>query len=621
MDDICNYAGHQFHIPVMGTGFTIDTPLRVARFGISSVISLVDDVLIEKVRRYHALREGEPYEAIRNNHPDSRAARITAYLNLVGRLVERQVEALKTAPFESGSEIQRFFELLPDTPLRRLYLEMQSASVQSERQRLQALLRTRIQPGSIDVNIMTKLDCARYRRGVQLPPEFNDGMAALRGYAQSELRSAIVFSAGLNQRLYTYMSEFPDFFPDTDGKLKKRIILKVSDYRSAAVQGRFLAKRGLWVSEFRIESGLNCGGHAFPSGGQLLGPILEEFKQKREEVAQLLWNTCVESWKAKNVCIPDARLAIRVTVQGGIGTAAEHSMLISRYGVDATGWATPFLLASDVTAVDAKLLDQLLDCQPEDVYLSDSSPIGMPFWNFRASPSEEARRKRAADGHPGSPCPKGYLRFTVSSSGTPLCMASHDYQHQRLAVLKEQAPKLTEAQVEKVIGKSCICHELGGSALRKYGLNSSVTPAICPSPSLGWFRRRTNLDEMVNHIYGRQSLIDEDARPHMFVKELSINIDYLKQWLAPALDTGDQNGRKYFREFAQTILAGIQYYSGRIVEFAPRSPERFLEAIKSLELEVQRVLSQAIQHDTASNELSSKSSTRRLPGFSVGEPA
>ncbi|MDP2602039.1 MAG: hypothetical protein Q8S00_05540 [Deltaproteobacteria bacterium] len=604
MDDSCNYAGHQFHIPVMGTGFTIDTPLRVARFGISSVISLVDDVLIEKVRRYHASREGEPREAIKNGHPDPRAARITAYLNLVGRLVERQVEALKSAPFEPGSEIQRFFELLPDTPLRKLYLEMQSASVLSERERLQALLRDCVQPGSIDVNIMTKLDCARYRDGVQLPPEFNDAMAALRGYAQSDLRSAIVFSAGLNQRLYNYMGEFPDFFPGTDGKLKKRIILKVSDYRSAAIQGRFLAKRGLWVSEFRIESGLNCGGHAFASGGQLLGPILEEFKQKREELAQSLWNTCVEAWKAKKVRIPDARLAMRVTVQGGVGTAAEHSMLMSHYGVDATGWATPFLLAPDVTAVDDDLLGQLLDCQPEDVYLSDSSPIGIPFWNFRDSPSEEARRKRAADGSPGSACPKGYLRFAVTSSGTPLCMASQDYQNQQLAVLKEQSPRLTEAQVEKVIGKSCICHELGGSALRKYGLNSSVTPAICPSPSLIWFRRRTNLDEMVSHIYGRQSLIDEDARPHMFVQELSVNIDYMRQWIAPTLNNGDQNARKNFREFAQTILAGIQYYGERIVDFAPRNPERFLEAIKSLEIEVHRVLAQAVPHDTASMELS-----------------
>ena len=31
----------------VGTGFTIDTPLKVARYGISSVVSLVDDVLIE----------------------------------------------------------------------------------------------------------------------------------------------------------------------------------------------------------------------------------------------------------------------------------------------------------------------------------------------------------------------------------------------------------------------------------------------------------------------------------------------------------------------------------------------------------------------------------------------
>ena len=35
---------HTFHIPVMGTGFTIDTPLKVARYGIASVVSLVDDL-------------------------------------------------------------------------------------------------------------------------------------------------------------------------------------------------------------------------------------------------------------------------------------------------------------------------------------------------------------------------------------------------------------------------------------------------------------------------------------------------------------------------------------------------------------------------------------------------
>ena len=30
---------HSLHIPVMGTAFTIDTPLKVGKFGISSVVS------------------------------------------------------------------------------------------------------------------------------------------------------------------------------------------------------------------------------------------------------------------------------------------------------------------------------------------------------------------------------------------------------------------------------------------------------------------------------------------------------------------------------------------------------------------------------------------------------
>ena len=38
---------HKFHIPVMGLAYTIDTPIKVARFGISSVISIVEDRLVE----------------------------------------------------------------------------------------------------------------------------------------------------------------------------------------------------------------------------------------------------------------------------------------------------------------------------------------------------------------------------------------------------------------------------------------------------------------------------------------------------------------------------------------------------------------------------------------------
>ncbi len=261
----------------MGTGFMIDAPLKVAKYGISSVISLVDDVLVEQMRRYHSEKSGEPYEEIGNNEDDVRARRITAYLNLLDRLIHRQVEALQASPFEPGSEITRYYELLPESPLRRSYCEMLATANPEQRLAKQEWLRRQIVPGGIDVNIMVKGDRDLYRDGEKLPAKYSDASAAFRGFAESTLTSSIVLSAGINPRLFSYASEFDDFFPDENGWLKKKIILKVSDYHSAEVQGRFLAKRGLWVSEFRVESGLNCGGHAFPTRGLLLGPILEQF--------------------------------------------------------------------------------------------------------------------------------------------------------------------------------------------------------------------------------------------------------------------------------------------------------------------------------------------------------
>ena len=246
---VASRGPHSFHIPVMGTGFTIDTPLSVARYGISSVISLVDDILIEQVRNVHCRKEGEPYEPITERDEDPRARRITAYLNLLDRIVRRQVRELRASPFEPGSEITRYYELLPESPLRRAYAEMLATTDQAAKARMQDDLRAQAVPGSINANIMTKLDRDRYRDGKKLPPEFADAMSALRGFANSTVRGGIVLSAGMNRRLYNYLSRFDDFLPDENGDLKKTIILKVSDFRSAMIQGRFLAKRGLWISE------------------------------------------------------------------------------------------------------------------------------------------------------------------------------------------------------------------------------------------------------------------------------------------------------------------------------------------------------------------------------------
>ena len=67
-------AQHTFHIPVMGTAFTVDTPLRIAKYGIASVVSIVDDDLLERMRAYWARRRGRAYAPIEKDlKADSRA--------------------------------------------------------------------------------------------------------------------------------------------------------------------------------------------------------------------------------------------------------------------------------------------------------------------------------------------------------------------------------------------------------------------------------------------------------------------------------------------------------------------------------------------------------------------
>ena len=79
---------HTFHIPVLGLGYSVDTPVKVSHFGISSVMSIVDDEMIERMRKHHTLASGDVFVPIQTNEDDFRARRITAYLDLVNRIVD-----------------------------------------------------------------------------------------------------------------------------------------------------------------------------------------------------------------------------------------------------------------------------------------------------------------------------------------------------------------------------------------------------------------------------------------------------------------------------------------------------------------------------------------------------
>lgn len=585
-----NRSAHTFHIPVMGTAFTIDSPLKVARYGISSVIPLADDILIEQMRKHYCEHYGEPYTEIARDEDDGRARRITAYLDLLDRLIADQVRELRSSPFSDGSEITRYYEMLPESPRREAYLSMCALPEGEEKTRLQEELRRQAVPGGIDVNIMTKVDRTTYRDGEALPKEFSEAMAGLRGYARSTLRSSIVYSAGMNPRLYSYTADFPDFFPDAEGRIKKQVVLKVSDFRSAVIQGKYLAKRGVWVSEFRIESGLNCGGHAFATNGQLAGPILEEFKEQRASLRDTLhgyYNKALVRLDREPVDEPHE---MRVSYQGGIGTAFEDRFLLQYYSADATGWGSPFLLAPDTTNVDDETLRKLTPAGEGDVYLSDASPLGLPFWNLRTSASEDARRKRIADGKPGSPCRKGFLRFSTEFTEIPICAASRAYLRKKLPLLEDEyTPEQIPVVREELLAKSCLCQDLSGAADLNFRINPSSTPAICPGPNTTNFSRVTSLEEMAGHIYGRLSLLTNPERPHMFTEELGLYIKYLRKEAGKYSLKLSRLQPQNFHELRKNLLEGIEYYRRLAGEFLEEQRERFADELSALQAELEQM--------------------------------
>lgn len=418
--------------------------------------------------------------------------------------------------------------------------------------------------GSIDVNIMSKVDRTNYAKdGTMLSDEFSDAKAALRGYAESTLTSSIVFSAGFNRSLLGYLTQFKDFYRDENGFIKKKIIIKVSDFRSALIQGKFLASKGLEVSEFRIESGLNCGGHAFASQGFLLPSILLEFKEKRSSLSKefiplikLYYQN--QNW---NFNESDFNCEPLLTVQGGIGTSGEAQRMIEDFGCDSTGWGSPFLLVPEATCVDDDTLNLLINARKEDLYLSGASPLGVPFNNLRNTGSENWTKNRAEIGKPGSPCPKGFLISDKQYTDKPICTASQQYQKNRVAEIKSMAIPAAEQDdlLDSLYAKVCLCDHLANGALIKLGISPKVRSpqSICPGPNIVWFNRQYSLQEMTDHIYGRgESLVSSD-RPHMFCQEVELYVNYFEKLLSTL--GASEAEIKYLDVFKKNLEDGIEY--------------------------------------------------------------
>ncbi|MFA9189827.1 hypothetical protein AAGV28_00460 [Flavobacterium sp. FZUC8N2.13] len=558
---------HSFHIPVMGLAYTIDSPIRVAHYGISSVISIADDELIEKMNAFYHQKFNLPYQEISQKVSDYRAKRITSYLNLVDKIVKDKFENFKNELVESKEAVENYIAMLPNKSEIKKGLQSFIDEGFHWKENIKNYVEKHISTGAIDVNIMTKLDKDNFENNEQLPVIFNDAHAALRGFANSTVNSSLVLSAGMNPRLYSYFENFDAFFPDENNHLKKKITLKVSDFRSAMIQGNFLAKKGLWVSEYRIESGLNCGGHAFATEGLLLGPIMEEFKQKKEQLVQSAHELMVKALEQKGKLIPEQPLDLKITVQGGVGTAEEHEFLLDYYQVDSVGWGTPFLLVPEATSVDQVTRKLLINAKEDDLYLSHISPLGVPFNTLRGTTNEIIKQKRIQESKAGSSCPKKFLALSKDAQGKGICTASKKYQDGKLEELEANKNNLSieifERAKQSITEKSCLCVGLANASylennIKIKGQDQGVV--ICPGPNMAYFDQEVSLSKMVQHIYGNTSVLRNTNRPHFFIKELKMYIDYLKNDIQTIGNEINNAKTKKLESFKTNLLEGIAYY-------------------------------------------------------------
>ena len=568
---------HKVHIPVMGICYTVDTPVRVAHLGITSVISLVDDGLLEEYRMAYAERLGLDL----GSPQTTRIGRIRSYLDFLADEVERKFERLCAERLDGGSDKDLYFLMLPlDSPLRVEY-DGVFAKTGLARIAAEADLTEKMEPGEIQANIMVGLN------------HEEAAFDAVRGFAASKVKGSLVLSAGVNLSVFEEIAKCKEFYRTASNAPTKKIILKVSDYRSALIQGRYLAKKGLEVYEYRIESGVNCGGHAFFESKKLMLDVVREFMEKKNELFETTCGMIAKAASANTLIegiVPPSSPA-RITAQGGL-CAPEDIEKVMAFGIDGVGVGTPFLLVPQVTSVDKETRRTLAAAKTDDVYISHASPLGIPFMNLRTTTAAELCRKKIEEYFkpqdqksgdpemkPGFVCRQHYLCCKVPGFDHPVCMSSREYEIRRLAEIdklekedleacemrpynadadamqdasqKEKSREELMASIRRkydklrrvTLSRECICRFLGNAGREEIREKSpslhyqpeSVAVArgsepararepvtICPNPDIGYFDREYTLFDMMRHLYGTGPRLTPVDKPSAFEVEEKI---------------------------------------------------------------------------------------------------
>ena len=320
--------------------------------------------------------------------------------------------------------------------------------------------------------------------------------------------------------------------------------------------------------------------------------------------------------------MPREKLQFLITAQGGVGTAEEHQFLIDHYQIDSVGWGTPFLLCPDVTNVDDQTRNLLIEAEEDELYLSNISPLGVPFNSLKGNTKDIAKSLLIDEGRPGSLCPKSYLVSNSEFTEKSICTASHRYQRLKIKELDNEDLSSDEYQnkYEKIVDKSCICVGLGTSALLVNELDTKVEGdgvSICPGPNMAYFSKITNLKEMADHIYGRSNIITRTDRPNMFVKELKIYIDFLKNKIEELKSSVPKAiGKKqeqYLFTFEKNLKEGINYYYSLFNSLKDKFEDTKSDILDDLEASKKSL-------QLLNAEIENISATQKVPFLNINRP-
>jgi hypothetical protein len=119
-------------------------------------------------------------------------------------------------------------------------------------------------------------------------------------------------------------------------------------------------------------------------------------------------------------------------------------------------------------------------------------------------------------------------------------------------------------QLNEVLDKECLCIGLSNAAAINYSqtfVRNLNAVNICPGPNIVNFSEVVSLQTMTDHIYGRKNILSNAYRPHMFITELNLYINYLKEQLENDFKTDQLAERKkYYVSFFKNLKEGIAYY-------------------------------------------------------------